>query len=153
TALAWLWFRECQVDWVVLETGLGGRLDATNLCHPAVTVITPISLDHMEQLGSTVAEIAAEKAGILKAGVPAINGARHPDAIDVVNQTASRLGTPCFLASRDLDAQLVMHQNERTVWTIRTPDRVYERVPLRLWGRHQGDNLALALSAFDVARQ
>lgn len=153
TALAWLWFRESRVDRVVLETGLGGRLDATNLCRPIVTVITPISLDHMQQLGATVAAIAAEKAGILKPGVPVINGAHHPDAIDVVQRTAGALGVVEFLAGRDLGAELVAHEGVRTLWTVRTPHGRYERIPLRLWGRHQGSNLALALTAFDLLRQ
>ena len=92
TALAWLAFAEAQVDIAVLEVGLGGRLDSTNLCRPAVTVITTISRDHTHILGSRLDEIAREKAGILKPGVPVISGVRSPVARDVIAGVADNLG-------------------------------------------------------------
>jgi dihydrofolate synthase/folylpolyglutamate synthase len=77
TALAWLYFEAARVDAVVLEVGLGGRLDSTNVCSPLITIITSISLDHQAQLGNTIGLIAGEKAGIIKDGIPVICGARH----------------------------------------------------------------------------
>src|SRR5690606_9893479 len=74
TALAWLHFERQQVQLAVMEVGLGGRLDSTNLCRPEVTLITTISRDHTNLLGNTLAEIAREKAGIIKPGIPAISG-------------------------------------------------------------------------------
>lgn len=92
TLLAFLLFRRAECDWMVLETGLGGRLDATNLCRPDICLITPIELEHTEYLGDTIAEIAGEKAGILKAGIPAIISAQHPEAEAVFLQTGETRG-------------------------------------------------------------
>lgn len=94
TAAAWLEFRAAQVDVMVLETGLGGRLDATNLCSPEVCVITSIGLDHQEYLGPTLAAIAGEKAGILKPGVPVVVGQLPAEAEAVVVERARAVGAP-----------------------------------------------------------
>lgn len=87
-ALALEWFAQRGNPWVVLETGLGGRLDATNAITPAVTVITPIGWDHMDMLGDTLAKIAAEKAGIIKPGVHVITMPQHPEALEVIQRVA-----------------------------------------------------------------
>ena len=90
TAAAWLYFAQQQVDVAVIEVGLGGRLDSTNVCsQPLVTIITSISLDHVETLGPTIADIAREKAGILKSGCPAVIGPLPPDAEQVVRSAVS----------------------------------------------------------------
>ena len=93
TAAAWLEFALRRVDVTILETGLGGRLDATNLCQPEVCVITSIGLDHQEYLGPNLAHIAAEKAGILKPGVPAVAGAMDHDAWQAIAARAEAVGT------------------------------------------------------------
>ncbi|MCC8045318.1 MAG: bifunctional folylpolyglutamate synthase/dihydrofolate synthase [Clostridiales bacterium] len=91
-AVGLLIFEEAQVEYLVMETGLGGRLDATNLVeHPIACVITSISLDHMEYLGDTVAKIAAEKAGIIKEGVPVVYDGRNPESAAVIEETAVRM--------------------------------------------------------------
>lgn len=97
-ALAMRHFRDERCEAIVLETGMGGRLDATNTVRSNVTVITPVGLDHQQWLGDTIREIAAEKAGILKPGVPVIIGELHPDARDVVGRRALQLGIPCLEA-------------------------------------------------------
>jgi len=95
TAAAWLYFAQQQVDIAVVEVGLGGRLDATNVCdRPLVSIITSISREHWQQLGSTLAEIAGEKAGILKPGCPAVIGPLPPEAKAVVMQRIAELGCP-----------------------------------------------------------
>jgi dihydrofolate synthase/folylpolyglutamate synthase len=93
-ALALEWFAQRGNPWVVLETGLGGRLDATNAVTPAVSVITPIGWDHMDMLGDTLAKIAAEKAGIIKAGVPVVTMRQEPEAMEVIERVASECGAP-----------------------------------------------------------
>ncbi len=93
-ALALEWFGQRGNPWVVLETGLGGRLDATNAITPAVSVITPIGWDHMDMLGDTLAKIAAEKAGIIKPGVPVITMPQHPEALEVIQHAAAERGAP-----------------------------------------------------------
>lgn len=97
-ALAMRHFLDERCGVIVLETGMGGRLDATNAVRSEVTVITPIGLDHQQWLGETIREIAGEKAGILKTGVPVIIGDLHPDARDVVGRRALQLGIPCIEA-------------------------------------------------------
>ncbi len=94
TAMAFLLFRDAHVDWVVLEVGLGGRLDATNIVMPELCVITPIDFDHEALLGSTIPKIAFEKAGILKPGIPAVFARQRPEAQMVLDETATRLGCP-----------------------------------------------------------
>ena len=95
TAAGLLAFAETHADYALLEVGLGGRLDATNVIHkPAVTVITPVDLDHQQYLGDTLALIAAEKAGIIKRGVPCVVGPQHDDSMDVIEAIAARLGAP-----------------------------------------------------------
>ena len=127
TALALAWFQEQRAEVIVLETGLGGRLDATNAVTPAVAVITALSLDHCQYLGDTLEEIAAEKAGIFKPGVPVVSAPQLPAAAGVIESAAARLG--CAFG-----------------W-------VTEPVPFEvaLPGSHQKLNAALALAALKVA--
>ena len=98
TAVAFLLYAEAKVDFAVLETGLGGRLDATNVCAPVLTVITRIGLDHCDWLGDTVEKIAAEKAGIVKPGVPIVLGANGDEVRTVVERRAKEVGAPFFYA-------------------------------------------------------
>jgi len=98
TAVAFIAFSEAKCDYAVLETGLGGRLDATNICVPEICVITKIGLDHCDWLGDTVEKIAAEKAGIIKKGVPIVLGKNDPEVVAVVKTRASEVGAPFFYA-------------------------------------------------------
>ena len=142
TLLAFEAFRDAKCDVVVLEVGLGGRLDSTNVVDPAACVITNISLEHQKILGDTHAKIAKEKAGILKPGVPVVVGARGRSARRVILNRARTVGAPARVIDRDFDA----------AWTngsirIRTADRTYENVKLGLRGRYQVDNAACAVVA------
>lgn len=94
TALAWLYFEAEKVDLAIIEVGLGGRLDSTNVCSPILTIITSISFDHQAQLGNTIAQIAGEKAGIIKHEIPLVCGARHPDAREVIQRVAVENQSP-----------------------------------------------------------
>jgi dihydrofolate synthase/folylpolyglutamate synthase len=94
TALAFGWFQRQDVEWIVLETGLGGRLDATNVMTPTVSVFTKIDVDHADYLGETVAEIAREKAGIIKAGVPVVTVPQAPEVEEVLRLAAQEMGAP-----------------------------------------------------------
>ncbi len=98
TCAAFLAFARTPADWTLLEVGLGGRLDATNVVEkPALTIITPVSMDHEAYLGDTIAKIAGEKAGILKRGVPCIVGPQHPDGLAVIEEKAARLGAKLWV--------------------------------------------------------
>ena len=151
TAAAFVHFAAARVEIAVLETGLGGRLDATNVCRPLVTVITSISLDHMAVLGPTVARIAAEKAGIIKRGRPVVSGATHPAARRVIAATAARRRAPLVELGRDFSAAYLPPDPAAgplaAGWlelTAGTPP-VRSRHRLGMAGRHQAENAALAV--------
>lgn len=146
-ALAWQFFLEQQARVAVLETGLGGRLDSTNLCRPRVTVITNVSRDHTQILGSTVREIAREKAGIIKPGIPVISGCQHPDAQQVVLETSRAAGSELWLLDREI-TWTWHNQAQRTIH-VTTPRRRWTAMPVPLRGDHQVWNTALALAALD----
>ncbi|MEM9778584.1 MAG: Mur ligase family protein, partial [Pseudomonadota bacterium] len=101
TAAAFVAFARTKADYTLLEVGLGGRLDATNVITPAVSVITPVSYDHQQFLGETLTEIAGEKAGILKAGVPAVIAPQHPESEAVIDAVLDRKGVTAHWANRD----------------------------------------------------
>jgi dihydrofolate synthase/folylpolyglutamate synthase len=124
TALALRWFQDQQAQVVVLETGLGGRLDATNVVTPAVSVLTPISHDHERYLGTTLPEIAAEKCGIIKAGVPVVSAAQAPEAWQVIERVAQERGAPLHRATgvpADFEVNLPgehQRQNAGLAWLV-----------------------------------
>lgn len=151
TAMAWRYFAEQRVDLVVLEVGLGGRLDATNLCRPEVSVITSISRDHTALLGNTLAEIAREKAGIIKPGVPVVSGVRAEEARAVVEQTSRDHGCRLIQLDHDLHYTLAA-DNAASRVTVRTPWREWSDLRVPLVGAHQGANAALAVGVADVLR-
>lgn len=142
TVAALLGFAETPADWCLLEVGLGGRLDATNVIdRPAATVITPVDLDHQQFLGDTLPEIAAEKAGILKPGVPAIIGRQAPEAREVICARAEAVGAPLWLHGQDWMAR---QEHGRLVYEDRTGLR---DLPLpALAGGHQIDNAGCAVA-------
>ena len=105
TALALLWFAESGLDLVILETGLGGRLDATNVVVPLVSVITNVTMDHEAYLGTTVAAVAAEKAGIIKDTVPVVAGVAADEGLDVVRRTCQERSAPLYLYDQDFHAE------------------------------------------------
>ena len=130
-------------DLLLLETGLGGRLDATNVIErPLATAITPISIDHVGFLGESLSAIAAEKAGILKRGVPCIVGRQEREAFDVIEARAEALGAPLHVAGRDFD---MYEQQGRLVF--QTEARLLDLPLPRLNGRHQIDNAGNAIAA------
>jgi dihydrofolate synthase/folylpolyglutamate synthase len=143
TAAAFLAFVRTPADFAVLETGMGGRFDATNLTHPAVTVITAISFDHMQYLGDTLTKIAGDKAGILKPGVPAVIGPQPAEAAAAIAARASEVGTRLF---RHGSEWLVEPRGEG--WRYR--GLAHHDLPLPvLPGRHQIDNAGAAIAAIE----
>lgn len=159
TAVAFTHFASRAVDIVVLETGIGGRLDATNVCHPVVTIITSIGLDHMKLLGSTIARIAAEKAGIIKRGCPVISGATQPSARRVIAETAARRRAPLLQLGRDFAVRHVESTARPgmlagAAFDLEHPDGAPPRqYALRLAGRHQAENASLAVVAAEQLRR
>ena len=143
TAAAFLAFAEIPADVVILETGLGGRLDATNIIDkPALTVITPVSIDHCAFLGDTIPEIAGEKAGIVKPGVPCVLARQPDDALDVIVRRASDLGAPILAGGTAWDA---FEQHGRLVF--QDANELIDLPLPRLIGRHQIENAGIAVAA------
>jgi dihydrofolate synthase/folylpolyglutamate synthase len=143
TAAAFAAFAEHPADALILEVGLGGRLDATNVVDsPALSVIMPVSLDHTDKLGSTLGEIAREKAGIMKPGVPAVVSAQVPDALSVIADVAERLAAPLYLWGRDFEA---FEQRGRLVF--QSAARLLDLPLPMLAGRHQIANAGTAVAA------
>jgi dihydrofolate synthase/folylpolyglutamate synthase len=146
TAAAFLAFAEAPADLLLLETGLGGRLDATNMVEtPLLTIITPVSVDHVSFLGETLAEIAGEKAGILKPGVPCVVGRQEKEAFDVIEARAAEIAAPLHVAGRDFD---MYEQQGRLIF--QTTSRLIDLPLPRLAGRHQLDNAGTAIAAASV---
>jgi dihydrofolate synthase/folylpolyglutamate synthase len=141
TALALWYFAREQVEWVVWETGLGGRLDATNIVTPEVCVITNIGLEHQQHLGDSPAKIAAEKAGIIKPGVPLVTGVEEGEAFDVIWRRADELKAPLTLVHRDLMIEDLGMHGGRQLARIDGRDHT-----LGLIGRHQVANAACAMA-------
>ncbi len=142
TCAALLAFTRMKADYTLLEVGLGGRLDATNVIEqPKVTVITPVSIDHEQFLGNTLGKIAAEKAGIIKPGVPCIVGPQEDEALEVIEYTAARLGAPLMVHGQHWH---VHEENGRLVYQDETGLR---DLPLpNLLGAHQLQNAGAALA-------
>jgi dihydrofolate synthase/folylpolyglutamate synthase len=146
TTAAALWlFREARVDRVVLEVGLGGRLDSTNAVTPAVACITTIELEHTDKLGDTLAAIAGEKAGILKPGVPAVAGALPEPARKVVEMRAHELGAPLAWLGEDFHAEVLAEDDRGLRLALRDGPLELE-ASLSVLGAHQAANAALALA-------
>jgi len=156
TAAAFVFFQQQAVQIAVVEVGMGGRLDSTNLVRPCLSLVTNISLDHTQQLGETVEQIAREKAGIIKPGIPVISGVQDPAARSVIVQSAASNGSP------------LMELGKQVTWSSSTPawgpcrltwqdpatgrDSPPETMCTPLLGSHQRDNLALAYAAVHCLR-
>ncbi len=147
TALAFQHFADAEVDWAVVEVGLGGRLDATNVLTPAVAVITALSLDHTALLGNTLAAIATEKAGIIKPGVPAVSAAQRPEAAAILEAIATERAAPLALGGRDFT-----WSGDHRAGMVNGPDWGYAGLELGLIGDHQLENAAVAVTVIETLR-
>jgi dihydrofolate synthase/folylpolyglutamate synthase len=143
TAAAFLAFAETPADAVILEVGLGGRLDATNvIARPALSVVTPVSLDHADKLGATVAEIAREKAGILKTGATGVVAMQPPEALEAIKARAREVVAPLSVWGEDFEA---FEQNSRMVF--QSAERLLDLPLPALIGQHQIGNAGTAVAA------
>ncbi|MEK6699845.1 MAG: folylpolyglutamate synthase/dihydrofolate synthase family protein [Nitrospirota bacterium] len=152
TALAFTYFAEEGVDLAVVETGMGGRLDSTNVVTPLVSVITNIDLDHTEFLGNSLEEIAREKAGIIKRGIPVVTGASRPEAVGVIEGTAAGLSAPLYCLGRDFRAEHIAPGQPQS-FDYQGIKQPYDALTVRMLGRHQIDNACLALAAAECMNE
>ena len=165
TIMAFLYFKEKSVEYAVLETGMGGRLDATNVVIPEVSVITGIGIDHQEFLGSDIKSIASEKAGIIKKGIPVVTSKQTSEAEEVIKEKAKQLDSEIFIYGKDFSAQLKSMTLDGITFTFQPSafslQPIFNLQPsafslqpifsLPLTGFHQLENVAVAMQAFMIA--
>ncbi len=152
TVMSWLAAAEADCQWQVLEVGLGGRLDTTNaIAEKAVAVITPIDLEHTAILGETIAEIAAEKAGILTGPCELVVAPQRGSALDVIRETAETAGATLHEVAEDCALRVLSQSVDQLQFDLKTPDRTYRQLKLELLGEHQAENAAAAVRAAELA--
>lgn len=147
TAMALDLFAEQRVEWAIVETGMGGRLDATNIISPKLSIITNISLEHKEYLGNTIAAIAREKAGIIKPGTATICGAHQPSARNVIKTRALRLSTPIYFRGQDYRVRKSSSNDSFSYYGI---ENNWPNLQISLVGKHQIENASHALAACEL---
>ncbi len=150
TTLALLAFARRPVEFAVLEVGLGGRLDATNVVEPSVAVFGSIGLDHAEVLGDDPARIAVEKAGIIKPRQTVISVPQQPEVAQVIRKACAAQHVPCWMAGEDFSARIVSHTPGGLEVSLTGLRGLYEHVEIPLLGRHQADNAAAAVAALEA---
>jgi dihydrofolate synthase/folylpolyglutamate synthase len=146
TAMALYEFAAQKVDWAIIETGMGGRLDATNMVKPAVSIVSNISLEHRMYLGNTIAEIAGEKGGIIKYRTPVVTGARQRDAVSVLESLAEKKNAPIYRFGKDFR---VRRSNDST-FNYYGLDHTWQNLKTNLVGPHQVDNASLVLATCET---
>ncbi|RJP87676.1 MAG: bifunctional folylpolyglutamate synthase/dihydrofolate synthase [Desulfobacteraceae bacterium] len=149
TAMALYHFAKTRVDWAVIETGMGGRLDATNILNPTISVISNISLEHRFYLGNTIADITDEKAGIIKPNTPVVAGVTQKSAIAVIEAVAEKMSAPLYRLGRDFR---VRRKGDRW-FSYFGMDHQWQDMRTGLRGNHQIDNAALVLACCEVLQQ
>jgi dihydrofolate synthase / folylpolyglutamate synthase len=153
TALGFLHFDCRRVNIAVLEVGLGGRFDSTNVCDPLVSIITNVSFDHMAILGNTLTEIAFQKAGIIKRGVPVVTTAENPEVLGVIERVAVENGTDLRAVGRDFQwSRAADRPYGPGPVHVATNRRDYGPLSFGLFGNHQGANAAGAIAAIEILR-
>jgi dihydrofolate synthase/folylpolyglutamate synthase len=153
TALAFMHFADEKVNVAVIEAGLGGRLDSTNVITPEIIGITSLSIDHQAQLGDNVTSIAKEKAGVFKAGVPVVTVQQQPEAMRVLKSQADAVKAPLLVTGRDIDFSFRFETSREhgphNRICLTTPTSKFEHLRVPLQGKHQAINCGLALAMLD----
>ncbi len=156
TATAFVWFAQQEVDVAVVETGLGGRLDSTNVIQPEACAITSISQDHVAYLGNTLTAIAEEKAGIIKEGIPVVSAPQRPEVFNVLRAAADKLKAPLCVPGEDNDLSYRFESTRpigpHTRLSLTTPRSRFEHLHVPLPGEHQAINCSVALSVMDALK-
>ncbi len=152
TALGFLHFCRRRCDIAIVEVGLGGRFDSTNICHPLVSVITSIGYDHTLQLGNTLEAIAYQKAGIIKQRVPVVSGVTTTGPREIIRKVARDMSAPIVELQNDFSFEYTLDSGEQHI-SIATPRRSYSKLSLNLLGNHQAHNAAIAVATCERLQQ
>ncbi|SCX64123.1 dihydrofolate synthase / folylpolyglutamate synthase [Lysinibacillus fusiformis] len=153
TLIMFQFFADQEIDIALIETGLGGRLDATNVVTPLLAIITTISLEHTAFLGDTFAKIASEKAGIIKRGVPVVVGVSNEEALAVIKETADAQQAPCFILGQDFTVSDILQGTDVQQFTYEKGNIVMTDIALKMAGPHQINNASLAITAILALRE
>jgi len=152
TSMAFLYFFEEQVDFLVLEVGLGGRLDATNVCKPLISVITHIDYDHMDKLGNSLEEIAREKGGIIKPEGIVISSKQFEEAYNEIKKIADEKNSLIYSIGRGINYEIVKSDIKGVIFDLKRISHNYKNLHTPLLGRHQADNAAAAITAIEALK-
>ncbi|MCP4670826.1 MAG: bifunctional folylpolyglutamate synthase/dihydrofolate synthase, partial [Desulfobacula sp.] len=147
TAMGFYYFAKQNVEWAVIETGMGGRFDATNIIKPKVSVITNLSIEHTDYLGNTIKALAGEKSGIVKAGIPVVTGVSQPSGIKVIKKTAKVNSSDLHIYKKDFSIRKNRGQN---TYNYKGLNNNFNNLIKPLPGDHQKENLGLALAACEL---
>ncbi|MDA8234567.1 MAG: bifunctional folylpolyglutamate synthase/dihydrofolate synthase [Clostridia bacterium] len=153
TALAFQYFHEEQVDLLVLEVGLGGSIDSTNVVTPLVSIITNVAMDHMDYLGDTIEEIATVKAGIIKPGIPVVTATEKPEVLEIIAQTAAQKDSRLVVVGRDVTWQDKGGTLDGQVLDVHGLNAHYQQLAVPLLGQHQLINAATAVAGVELLVQ
>lgn len=157
TAMSFLHFADQEVDFAIIETGMGGKLDSTNVISPDLVGITSISFDHLMQLGNTLEKIAGEKAGIMKEGIPVVTVPQQPEAMTVIKREAQLNNAPLCVTGEDIDFSCRFESSREhgphTRICLTTPTSKFEHLKVPLPGEHQATNCGLALGMLDKLKE
>ena len=149
TALAFLAFHDKNVDASIVEVGMGGRLDATNVISPILSAITRVGMDHTKVLGDTVGKIAWDKAHIIKSGIPAVIGPQTGEALQVIEERAEHVGSELWRVGREIELEGIVVTDSATRFRLKTPLRDHGELVTPLLGAHMAENVGLAVAAAD----
>jgi len=152
TSLAFLYFFEEQIDFLVLETGLGGRLDATNICEPLISVITHVDYDHMDKLGNSLKEIAREKGGIIKAGGIVISSTQYNEAYKEIKKIAKEKKSLIYSTGKEINYKIVKSDIKGIIFDLKGIHHNYKNLHTPLLGRHQADNASTAITTVEALK-
>ncbi|MCG8551488.1 MAG: bifunctional folylpolyglutamate synthase/dihydrofolate synthase, partial [Desulfobacterales bacterium] len=147
TAMAFYYFAEKNVEWAVIETGMGGRFDATNIITPKVSVITNLSIEHSDYLGHTIRDLAREKGGIIKPGIPVVTAVSQPSGMDRLTEISQNLGSALYRFKKDFS---IRKTPGRSTYNYRGLYQNFKNLTKPLPGEHQRENLSLALAAVEL---
>lgn len=153
TLIMYQYFADEEVEFALIETGLGGRLDATNVITPLISIITTISLEHTAFLGDTLAKVAFEKAGIIKESVPVVVGVESEEALTVIGEVANERHAPCFVLGKDFTVANIEQGTNIQHFNYRKAKVEMVAVPLKMAGPHQINNASLAITAILTLRE
>lgn len=153
TCVSFYFFAKEKVDYAVIEVGMGGRLDATNVIKPLVSAITPISFDHTKELGNTLTSIAKEKAGIIKDNVPVVVSMQQEEVKNIIRDVCCEKNSPIYEFGRDFNVKIKEVTNKESVFDVFTcPEEKFENLHLTLLGEHQIINSALAIEIIEILK-